>query len=179
MPRRSTTLNNFSASAITREIGSKYDVIKEVSEYLDDIETLVDADIPGLIAALEAALDFTGITVVTVPEGTPASWDAVTATLYVPTVKGDDGRGVVSVSRTSGDGSAGTVDEYTIEYTDGSSTVYSVQNGRDGIDGTSGVPGKDGLTPIVSFTYDSVTGNLEYEIVGYEDLGVEPTDEEW
>lgn len=85
---RSTTLLNVGASAIEREIGSKYDVVKAVSEYLVEIEQLAAEDIGALIASLNEAKDFTGITVV---GGTTAGWDAVNKVLTVPTVKGDTG----------------------------------------------------------------------------------------
>lgn len=85
---RSTTLLNVGASAIEREIGSKYDVVKAVSEYLIEIEQLAAEDIGALIASLNEAKDFTGITVV---GGTTAGWDAVNKVLTVPTVKGDTG----------------------------------------------------------------------------------------
>lgn len=45
---------------------------------------------------------------------------------------GDPGRGIVSVVRTSGTGAAGTVDTYTITYTDGTTSTFAVYNGKDG-----------------------------------------------
>lgn len=56
--------------------------------------------------------------------------------------KGADGRGIVSITRTSGNGAAGTVDTYTIKYSDATTSTFSVRNGADGtaagitIDGT-------------------------------------------
>ena len=50
---------------------------------------------------------------------------------------GDPGRGIASVSRTSGNGSAGTTDTYTITYTDNTTSTFSVYNGADGSPGTS------------------------------------------
>jgi hypothetical protein len=53
----------------------------------------------------------------------------------VPTLKGepgDAGRGIVSIARTSGTGAPGTVDTYTITYTDGTTDTYQVRNGADG-----------------------------------------------
>lgn len=49
---------------------------------------------------------------------------------------GDPGRGIASVERTSGNGAAGTVDTYTITYTDGTTSTYQVRNGADGKDVT-------------------------------------------
>ncbi|MGN0776751.1 MAG: phage baseplate protein [Candidatus Ventricola sp.] len=47
---------------------------------------------------------------------------------------GDTGVGIASIERTAGDGSAGSVDTYTITYTDGTSVTYQVRNGADGKD---------------------------------------------
>lgn len=134
MPRRSTSLNNITGTAITREIDSKYDVVKSVSNYLVEIETLANEDIDALIAALNEAKDFTGITVVT---GSPASWDAITKVLTVP-------------------------------------------QGDTGDTGATGADGEDGLAPVMEFSMDG-SGNLQYEVVAYEDaLGVViPLAEEW
>jgi len=38
-------------------------------------------------------------------------------------------------------------------------------NGKDGIDGRNGL---DGKTPIIAFSYNATTGDLEYEVTGYE-----------
>lgn len=54
---------------------------------------------------------------------------------------GADGRGIKSVARTFGNGAAGTVDTYTITYTDGTKSTYQVRNGA------KGSPGDDGITP--------------------------------
>ena len=50
---------------------------------------------------------------------------------------GEAGRGIVSVKRTAGTGAAGTIDTYTITYTDGKTETFQVRNGADG-DGTGG-----------------------------------------
>lgn len=47
-------------------------------------------------------------------------------------VNGKDGRGIVSILRTSGNGSAGTVDVYTITYTDNTTSTFSVRHGTNG-----------------------------------------------
>ena len=46
--------------------------------------------------------------------------------------KGDNGTGITSVVRTSGDGSEGTVDTYTITYDDTSTSTFEVRNGTAG-----------------------------------------------
>jgi hypothetical protein len=63
---------------------------------------------------------------------------------------GKDGRGIVSIERTSGDGSPGTKDTYTITYTDGTTSTFTVTNGKNGKDGE---PGKAGKTPVKGTDY--------------------------
>jgi len=120
MSMRSTLLNNYGTFAIDQTIDSRYEVIEEVSKYLDQIQYINDEGIAELTATLNEALDFTGITVVT---GTVPDWNAETKVLTVPVEKGDKG-----------------------------------DPGLDGVDGTNG------LTPQVEFSYNSTTGNLEYEV---------------
>ena len=43
-----------------------------------------------------------------------------------------DGRGISTIERTSGDGSSGSLDTYTITYTDNTTSTFSVRNGIDG-----------------------------------------------
>lgn len=86
-------------------------------------------------------------------------------------VKGDkgdtgaDGRGIVDVKRTSGNGSAGSTDIYTITYTDNTTSTFSVYNGANGVSGGSdtgsaGGTGENGATFIPHV--DSL-GNLSWE----------------
>lgn len=61
-----------------------------------------------------------------------------------PPEAGDDGRGIVSIARTAGDGSPGTTDTYTITYTDGGTDFLTVYNGKNGNDGTTPHIGANG-----------------------------------
>lgn len=45
---------------------------------------------------------------------------------------GEDGRGIVSILRTNGNGAPGTTDTYTITYTDNTTSTFTVYNGKDG-----------------------------------------------
>ena len=70
---------------------------------------------------------------------------------------GKDGVSVVSIVKTSTDG---LIDTYTITYSNGSTSTFTVTNGFDGQDGTKGVqgnPGQDGHTPVI--TISETTGN--------------------
>jgi hypothetical protein len=48
-------------------------------------------------------------------------------------IQGETGNGISSIVRTSGDGSAGTIDTYTITYTNLTTTTFQVYNGADGL----------------------------------------------
>lgn len=53
----------------------------------------------------------------------------------LPGIDGDDGRGIVSITRTTGTGAPGTTDTYTITYTTGPTSTFTVVNGANGSDG--------------------------------------------
>lgn len=57
--------------------------------------------------------------------------------------KGDSGRGISTIARTSGNGAAGTTDTYTITYSDGTKSTFSVYNGKNGDPGKTPVKGTD------------------------------------
>lgn len=83
-------------------------------------------------------------------------------------VKGDAGRGIISINRTSGNGTAGTVDTYTITYTDSTTSTFTVRNGANGSDGSDGSPGLDGngISTIVKPLTTGVAGTTDtYTIV--------------
>lgn len=68
------------------------------------------------------------------------------------TIPGPMGDTIVSITRTAGDGSSGSVDTYTVLLSDGSTTDFQVYNGTDGVDGATGPAGVDGIDayPIVA-----------------------------
>lgn len=55
------------------------------------------------------------------------------AWVFLSDLSGLEGVGIASWERTSGDGSPGTADVYTLTLTDGRTFTYSVYNGRDGV----------------------------------------------
>ena len=85
MPMRSSSLAN-NPLAVTREMDGKYDVVLQVRDNLDLIDQVAGIDFAAILAELESAQDFTGITVV---QGETVAWDAVNKILTVP--KGDTG----------------------------------------------------------------------------------------
>ena len=74
-----------------------------------------------------------------------------------PGATGAAGVGIASIARTSGDGSAGSVDTYTITYTDGSRTTYQVRNGANGAPGE--MPELSSADPMALGTASSGTGS--------------------
>lgn len=59
--------------------------------------------------------------------------DSTTQTFTVTNgTNGTNGRGIVSISRTSGTGAAGTTDTYTITYSDATTSTFNVYNGANG-----------------------------------------------
>lgn len=54
-------------------------------------------------------------------------YDADGKPIGIPAIQG---RGIASVLRTSGNGSAGTADTYTITYTDNTTSEFTVQHGH-------------------------------------------------
>ena len=68
-------------------------------------------------------------------------------------IQGEPGNGISSIKLTK---TEGKVDTYTIYFTDGSTTTFTVTNGTDGetgaqgIQGIQGEPGKDGHTPVIT-----------------------------
>ncbi len=60
---------------------------------------------------------------------------------------GEDGVSIIGVSKTS---SSGNIDVYTISYSDGSSSSFTVTNGADGQPGAKGEKGEDGHTPTIT-----------------------------
>lgn len=79
--------------------------------------------------------------------------------------KGEPGRGVVSIIRTSGTGAPGTHDTYTITYSDNTTSSFQVYNGKDGAGGgtTGDVPTKlSELTNDTGFITNTVNNLVNY-----------------
>ena len=60
---------------------------------------------------------------------------------------GDTGRSVVRIEKTK---TMGLVDEYTIFYSDNTTSRFFVTNGASGMESIQGMPGKDGKTPAIT-----------------------------
>lgn len=86
-------------------------------------------------------LEDLSVTVTTLPEGSPAtaSLNGSVLSLGIPKgdtgAKGDTGNGVASIAKTS---TSGLVDTYTITFTNGTTTTFTVTNGAKGDKGDPG-----------------------------------------
>lgn len=72
--------------------------------------------------------------------GEPFEYDDFTQE-QLEALRGPAGRDIASFERTSGDGTAGSVDTYTITYSSGPASKFEVRNGSDGITPHIGVNG--------------------------------------
>lgn len=142
MSTRGSSLQNNTAIAQIRLIDSRYDVIKEVSEHLLEIEQLAAEDIGALIDSLNEAKDFTGITVVA---GTVASFDPETKIITVPTLKGDTGD-TGAIGPTGPQGPIGLTGARGAQGAKGDTGAIGIQGpqGPTGPEGPAGVAGTDG-----------------------------------
>ena len=70
---------------------------------------------------------------------------------------GDTGNGIASITKTS---ATGLVDTYTITYTDGTTTTFTVTNGADGQAGQDGQDGADGYSPSASVSKSGDTATV-------------------
>ena len=117
----------------------------EVEQMLEDLE---NGDfVPGGSGSGEKGED--GATFIpSVDAAGNLSWtnDGGLANPETVNIKGEAGNGIVSVTRTSGNGAAGTVDTYTITFTDGSTKTFTVRHGADGRNGTTPQKGTDYFT---------------------------------
>ena len=93
--------------------------------------------------------------------------DGVTAYESLPIQSGTTGNGIESIVRTSGDGSAGTTDTYTITYTDTTTDTFTVVNGADGADGA------DGITPHIGLNGNWYIGTTD---TGIKAVGTDGAD---
>lgn len=81
--------------------------------------------------------------------------------------KGKDGKEGVTVIKIEKTSTEGSSDNYTITYSDGTTSSFVVTNGRDGEQGIQGVKGSDGKTPSISidengyWTVDGVSTGIK------------------
>lgn len=81
---------------------------------------------------------------------------------------GEDGRGIISIDKTS---TQGLVDTYTITYTDETTSTFEVTNGANGANGANGTDGTDGEDGrgIVSILKTATVGLVDTYTITYTD----------
>lgn len=107
--------------------------------------------------------------VITIVEG---YWyiDGVNTNVLAEGLKGETGNGISSIKLTS---SEGLVDTYTIYFTDGSTTTFTITNGKNGIQGT------DGNTPILRINSETNEWEVSYDNgTTWDNLNIKATNEE-
>lgn len=78
---------------------------------------------------------------------------------------GPPGRGISSIVRTTGNGAAGTIDTYTITYSDTTTSTYQVRNGANGSDGNNG----RGITSIARTSGNGAAGTVDTYTITFTD----------
>ena len=92
--------------------------------------------------------------------------------------KGDIGIGIESIIRTSGDGSAGTIDTYTITLEDNTTSTFTVYNGANGIGSVASVNGSSSIivdntdpnNPVISVNTSSIDTYTNKTIDDYTNI---------
>lgn len=97
-----------------------------------------------------------------VAQGVTVPADTVLADMaeQILSVAGKDGRGIVSFVRTSGTGTAGSLDTYTITYTDNTTDTFTVYNGKNGSDYVLTDEDKQAIANLAAALVD-VSGKLD------------------
>ena len=78
---------------------------------------------------------------------------------------GPQGRSVTSIARTAGNGAPGTIDTFTITYSDATTSTFTVYNGSNGTNGTNG----RGITSIARTSGTGAAGSTDTYTITYTD----------
>lgn len=129
-----------------------------IEKSIGDINQLETEDKSSIVAAINEARSTGG------SNNAVDVQEAIHNALEQAKQSGDfDGRGIVSVIRTSGSGAAGTVDTYTITYTDDTKSTFSIYNGANGADGQGGSGSSSGENGATFTPSVDSNGNLSWE----------------
>jgi hypothetical protein len=158
-----------STSSVAISTGSKVFVVTSTGAYA--IGTRVRAAhtstpanyVEGLITGLVADTSITVNVDAIGGSGPQSSWTFSVAGNVGAT--GATGNGISSITRTAGNGAAGTTDTFTITYTSGSTTTFSVYNGSNGTNGAAG----RGITSIARTSGTGLAGSTDTYTITYSD----------
>lgn len=81
---------------------------------------------------------------------------------------GAPGRSVDSIARTSGTGAPGTDDTYTVAFSDGTSSTFTIHNGSNGMNGTNGTNGR-GITSVALTSGTGAAGTTDTYTITFSD----------
>jgi hypothetical protein len=185
MSRRATTLNNYTGTALNREIGSKYDDVKSVADNMAVLVALADILETGVVQ--DAVTLFTPQLQIEISTVVGIAGDITAVannSANISTLAGYTAE-ISSLATNMVDILAAaalilnlTVTAESVPYTAPAAVELVGSNLH--FDIPQGAPGENGLngqTAIYTFTYNGATGNLEYNMIGYVDT-IE-TIEEW
>jgi hypothetical protein len=134
-----------------REVIQANAVVDNEEKTVSEVIISAKPEITGVTASVDNETGTPYVDVTETGTGTDFSFD-----LAFHNLKGDKGdtgetgqtgNGIVSITKTA---TVGLEDDYTINFTNGTQTVYTVTNGADGQDGTDGTDGQDGFSPIAT-----------------------------
>lgn len=137
-----------------REVIQANAVVDNEEKTVSEVIISAKPEITGVTASVDNETGTPYVDVTETGTGTDFSFD-----LAFHNLKGDKGdtgatgqtgNGIASITKTA---TVGLEDDYTINFTNGTQTVYTVTNGADGQDGTDGkdgIDGQDGFSPIAT-----------------------------
>ncbi len=123
-------------SAVDAAIEKAEALNKDEFANFSEVEAAIEAVVYGKTGAEQDEVD--------------AMAKAIEDAIYALKYKPETGNGIASIEKT---GTQGLVDTYTITYTDGTTTTFTVTNGEkgeQGIQGIQGVAGENGHTPVIT-----------------------------
>ena len=90
-------------------------------------------------------------------------------------IDGKDGVSIIKIEKTSTDN---LTDTYTITFSDDTTFLFTIKNGKDGNNGKDGENGQDGITPQVRINADTNEWEVSYDKgATWTSLGVKATGE--
>ena len=157
---RASSLNNSTESVILDKINSKYDVVKRVADKIDEVEIVAGLDLGATQTAITGLMD---------------QLSEIEADIAAGAMKGDQG----DVGPQGPEGPEGPIGPRGLQGVPGMAGPKG-DKGDAGTNGIDGLNGTHGRTPLLTLSYNPVTGDIEYDIsYQYIDGTTTTIDEEW
>ena len=156
---RASSLNNATESVILDKINSKYDVVKSVADKIDEVEIVAGLDLGATQTAITGLMD---------------QLSEIEADIAAGAMKGDQG----DVGPQGPQGPEGPIGPRGLQGVPGMAGPKG-DKGDAGTNGIDGLDGAHGRTPLLTLSYNPITGYIEYDI-DYQYVWETPiVDEEW